>query len=169
MKAYSLKKAKELVRAFNQTRAVHHAAVAAGVPVEDAREILTWLERHDKDNSPHQMAGAYLLAAPLALVWGRFLFEHGISSTAAAAAVNWSRKRLFEKIEGPMAWADKQRKCRKPRCKLDSLEDPGPEELAEIAERLAEVRARHDAEKPSARVEIKQFVYDGRTASFNPN
>jgi type II secretory pathway component PulJ len=172
MKAYTLKRAKELVRAFNITRAVPKAAVAIGMETRDAREILVWLERQDKDNSPHQMTGPYLMAAPLARTWARFLFEHGISAGTAAAAVNWPLQRVFEKVAPKCAWeaAACDRKKKPARIALDDTVDdePSAEEKAEQASRLAELRAKYDAmERPLPRVEVREVIYDGRTVSFD--
>lgn len=174
MKAYSLKKAKELIRAYNDTLAVNRAAEAAQMPVADAREILVWLSRHDKDNASDNIAlnspgGRFRVALPLARIWAKFLFVHGISAKTAAAAVNWPVHRLYEKVASAAAWAADKRELPlydNERRDPDDLEDPAPEELAEIAARLEEVRASRDRAAPPKRVEVIQYDYDPHTGIF---
>lgn len=168
MRAYSLKKAKEVVRAFNETRGIGAAAKLARLPVEDVRTILVWLENNDPNSSLSDLSrlrGAYTLALPTSRVWVRFLYEHKIRASVAAACVNWSLERLLQE-SGSMKWfIDPVKRKARQGCRQSVDPQPGDPTPEEIAAAAAELR--RDKETAAPRVEIKQYAFDGRNISFS--
>lgn len=182
MRAYSLKKVKELVSLYNETKSAEKVAEALRLPLPDVKKILVWLHKHDPVNAHSVNDEAFTLALPTNKVWVQFLYMHNISPTAAAICLNWPLVRLLEMCGGPEEWA--KHAGRKP-VKLHQNniwhgnepvnrrpEDPT---AAEIEARKLEVQAMWQNQEPGSRggglktpkrVEIKEYVYDNRDGTF---
>lgn len=170
MRAYSLKKAKEMVAAFNRLGTSEQAAVELNLPVSDVRKIITWLDTHDPcnrrtddDDAPGR------LSIPTSHIWLVWLYENNVSPRTAAVCVNWPYARVLTTCGGEEEWLKICGRAKvsqlKPAKKelLDRLpDDPTPEE---ILARAAEIPRRANNEQ-AKRVEIKEFFYDRRTMSF---
>lgn len=167
MRAYSLKKAKEMVRLYNVSRDSKQVATQLNLPAADVRAVMVWLENNDPLNSkPGAQADKYYcLALPTAKLWAKWLYENGIGAKTAAACVNWPYERLLQSCGGKTQWllvgTKRKRYLRKPESLEREPGDPTPEEILEQAAAL-----RRGASDVPARVEVKAYVYDGRTVSF---
>lgn len=182
MRAYSLKKVKEMVSLYNETKSVDKVVEELSLPRRDVAEILVWLHRHDPANKEADKGRAFLLKLPTNQVWVQFLYLHDVAAHTAAACLNWPLERLLETCGGPEEWA--KHSGRKP-IKLHKndiwngreSQDRRPEDPTEdeIEARKREVHAmwasggcsaRGGGPKEPQRVEVRQYAYDDRNGTF---
>lgn len=180
MRAYSLKKAKEMVEIYNETASIHKVSEELRVPLPDAKKIMRWLHEHDSRNAQAFKGGRFKLRIPDSHIWVQFLYVHNIPAHTAAACCNWPLQRLLESCGGPEEWAKTgDRKPinlhvndvtggREPRQQRD--EDPSPEQIALAASQVRDgwspTDPRRHERKVQARVEVRQYDYDSRTGIF---
>ncbi len=182
MRAYSLKKVKEMVSLYNETKSSDKVAAALKLPRRDVTQIMVWLHKHDPINAHSARDGEFTLALPTNRVWVQWLYQHDVPAHTAAACLNWPLERLMETCGGPEEWAKhferkpielhenkiwngKETQGRMP-------DDPTEEE---IEARKREVHAmwasgdgstRGGEPKDPRRLEVPQYVYDSRTGIF---
>lgn len=186
MRAYSLKKAKEMVRIYNETKSIDKVSERLELPRLDVKQIMLWLHAHDPANQKQEgVAKPFTLAMPLAPIWAQFLYAHNAPAHTAAAAVNWPLQKLLESCGGPEEW--EKRDGRKPLTLHDNniyakgrdheRRDADPD-AAEIEARKREIHAAWDqcnssfrggVPKEPRRVEVRSYVYDNRNGTFAPD
>jgi hypothetical protein len=145
MRAYSLKKAKEIVRAFNLLRGSERVAQELGLPVADVKNIVKWLDKHDPCNHARDERDdtSDVMAVPTSHIWLLWLYEHNASPRTAAACVNWPYKRVLTSCGGEEEWLKicgresaipPKKRTREPQGPHDG--DPMPDEILQLAESL---------------------------------
>lgn len=189
MRAYSLKKAKQMVELYNSTHSPHKIADVLNMPLADAKKILRWLHAHDPSNAQaivcKERSPLFVLKAPVSRIWVQFLYTHNIPAHTAAACCNWPLQRVLESCGGPKEWAktggrraitlhkndiNGGREVLEPRDK-----DPSAEEIEERKREIqatwatgdCSTRGRGGELKTPQRVEAKQYVYDNRNGLFS--
>lgn len=182
MRAYSLRKAKEMVRIYNETKNIHKVSDALQMPLNDAKQIMRWLHLHDPKNKPKKddQGKSFSLAVPDCHIWARFLYTQDIPAHTAAACCNWPLQRLLESCYGPKEWAKTHNRAplklhvndincsREEQNRRD--EDPSLEEIQKAAEAVRAGWHPNDARRPERqeepRVEVTSYRYDTRTGTF---
>lgn len=182
MRAYSLKKVKEMVSSYNDTKSANKVAEQLGLPARDVKYILVWLHKHDPNNNKADQGRSFLLRLPTNPIWAQFLYLHDVAAHTAAACLNWPLERLLETCGGPKEWA--KREERRPiRLHENDIwhgrenqnrraDDPDADE---IETRKREIHAMWEAGDGSMRggapkdrryVEVREYVYDNRDGTF---
>lgn len=107
MRPYSLKKLKEIVAVYNETKSSVSVATRLDLPHRDMRKILLWLHRHDPANEDtnEETVREFTLKVPKSKVWAQFLYLHDVPPHTAAAFLNWPLERLLSTCGGPEEWA----------------------------------------------------------------
>lgn len=151
MKAYSLKKAKEIVRAFNVARTAEAAALELHLPIRDVKDIVTWLDTFDPCNQGRETSDKpHTLAIPTSRVWLLWLYEHEFSPRTASACVCAPYQRVLESCGGEAEWLKTcgRRSVATPR-KKDRVrmerdpDDPTPEQILALTSELRETWTTH--------------------------
>jgi len=176
MKPYSLNKAKEIVRLYNETYHCETVADRLVLSYRDVRDIVRWLARHDPANK-HVNNGekSPKLALPTSHIWLQFLYSHNVSPQTAAACVAWPYARVLTTCGGEREWMKPDNR----RCVLKVNKEKAPEEKpaadptpAEILLRARELRLARKSDPrfhstQDGGVETQQFAYDGRIGRFD--
>lgn len=181
MRAYSLRKAKEMVRLYNETKNVHKVADMLQLPLVDVKKILKWLHEHDPENEKACQRRTFEMRVPNCRVWAQFLYGNDIPAHTAAACCNWPLQRLLESCGGPTEWAKTSGRTpialhmndvtggREERGQMEK--DPNEEEIALAAKAIRENWHPNDSRRPEmatvARVETRQYAYDNRSGKFD--
>lgn len=181
MRSYTLKKIKEMVSLYNESKSADSVADELKLPRRDVASILVWLHRHDPANKEADKSRSFTLKLPTNHVWAQFLYMHDIAAHTAAACLNWPLERLLETCGGPKEWAKhsgrrpirlhtndiwggRERQDRRP-------EDPDADQIAAAAAevrkgwRASELAAR-DTNKKQKPVEAPSYTYDSRNGTF---
>ncbi len=171
MKAYSLKKAKEIAVAFNRLHSGEQVAAELKLPVSDVRKIIKWLDDYDPCNRERAEDESHCrLAFPTSKIWIVWLYEHGISPLTAAACVCWPYSRVLTSCGGKEEWLKSSGRApfAKPRAAPRDVQerlpdDPTPEEIAAM---VAKLPKRVEGTQAPDRSQMKQYVYNHRKMSF---
>jgi hypothetical protein len=182
VRAYSLKKVKEMVASYNKTKSADSVAEELNLPLRDVKQILVWLHRHDPINKEADKGRSFLLRLPINQIWAQFLYIQDVAAHTAAACLNWPLERLLETCGGPEEWA--KHSGRKPiKLHVNDIwngresQERRPEDptVEEIESRKREVHAMWDSNNSSMRggvpkepqrVEVREYVYDNRNGTF---
>lgn len=171
--SYSLKKAKEIVRLYNELHNCAAVAARAKLSASTVRHIVLWLAQYDRCNTPvNDGEDEARLALPTSRVWLEFLYTHNVSPRTAAACVAWPYARVLTTCGGEEEWL----KLENRRCVVTATQgdgpaknDPAPDEIAARAKELFEARERtpNGHGEHVRRVEVAQYNFDGRTNKFD--
>lgn len=188
MRAYSLKKAKQMVELYNSTCSAHKVAETMQLPLPDVKKIMRWLHKHDPKNKEAiacKTNGQFVLKAPDSRIWVQFLYTHDIPAHTAASCCNWPLQRVLESCGGPDEWV---KTGGRRAIKLHENDvnggrevfeqrdkDPSAEEIearkreiqADWAAGNCSTRGRGGEPKTQPRVEARQYVYDNRSGRFS--
>jgi hypothetical protein len=110
MRAYSLKKAKEIVRSFNELHTARPVAEQLNLPVADVRAILVWLEKYDRRKPRKNPDRPGQCALHARHSGGRSLDQLVVRAghcqrQRAAACVNWPLHSALLACGGRKQWA----------------------------------------------------------------